>query len=170
MSFIQFETLLDPDALREAVETRIERKRENLVLIDLVFKICEKHEGRKITKRIATDLSKLVQMAAYTIYYRHEHGMYNLIVWGQGLPYKERLSALIGYDECPTVDMGKIREYNQCYTLDAGRIKQLKKGIYLIPLLVARWNDAVRQLQDVNKEAEGYLLQYDIEIKADRRR
>ena len=165
MAFIQFEGKVDPVKVKEKTEERIEKKRESLVLIDLVFKACEKHEGKKITKRIASDLGKLPGMENYTVYYRHEFGMFHIIIWGKGLKYDERFSALIGYDsEGSILSMEKVREYNQCHTLNAGRIKQLEAGLEHIPRLVGEWNAGIRVLIGINKEAERYLIQYDLDI------
>lgn len=149
----------------EEVESRIKRMERDLFLVNKLQEVAKKHDGRKITKRIETDLSKLPGMEAYAIFYVKEHGMYHIRIWGDGVPYDERFSSLLGYEsEGGVLNLEQWTEYNQCHFLDADRIKQLEAGKRNISLLVNNWNKALRELQAVHKKAEAFKLEYDFDL------
>lgn len=153
----------------EEVEARIKRMERDLYLVEKLRDVVKKHDGRKITKRIETDLKKLNAMDLFTIYYVKEHGMYRIIIWGNGINYDDRFSSLLGYEsEGGVLSLEKWTEYNQCHFLDEGRIKQLERGKKEIAGLCESWNKALGELQDVHKKAEAFLLQYEFDIQVKR--
>lgn len=164
---IEFEKAKDASSLLEEIDKRIERKRIDLRLVTVVFQACEKYEGKPITKRIATAVEKA--LPTYTVNYNRDYGMFHIRIWGNGIPYNNRFSSLIGYDSdiCnPIVNMMCIRDYNKCHTLEAGRIKNLETGRAIVQRLVTRWNRALSDLKRVHRESEAYGLEYDFDTKS----
>lgn len=153
----------------EEVNSRIKRMERDLYLVDTLQEVVKKHDGRKITRRIETDLKKLPGMEKLTIYYTKEHGMYRIIIWGDGIEYDDRFSSLLGYDsEGGVLSLEKWREKNQCHFLDEQRIKQLERGKKEIVGLCESWNKALKELQDVHKKAEAFKLEYDFDLTVKR--
>lgn len=162
-NYIKYEKPKDATAILSDIDKRIEIKQESLFLIDKVFKVAEKWNGKQINKRFANDLQKLVEADGYKVYYRPQFGMFHV-----DIDYKtkteSKFSALIGYDSGPYVNLANIVEYNRCYTLDKGRIEKLMIGKAAVQGMVIRWNLAIKELQAINTEAEKYELEYTFEI------
>ena len=168
MSSIQFEGKLSTEVLKKKMQEKIDRMEKDLSFIDLVFNACEKYEGKQITKRIEGELKK--HLPDYVVYLRREYGMFNIVIWGKDVKYEGRFSALLGYEnnEGNKVNIEQIRGYNTCHTANTERIERLKSGFDQVDDLVKRWNDGISALQEVNKEAEKFYLDYDICLQTGR--
>lgn len=162
-NYIKYEKPKDANAILSSIDKRIAIKEESLFLIDKVFKVAEKWNGKPITKRFANDLQKLVEADGYKVHYRPQYGMFHVDINYKN-PAESNFSALIGYDNSPYIDLAKIAEHNRCYTLDKGRIEKLRVGKAAVQGMVIRWNLALKELQAINTEAGKYELEYTFEI------
>jgi len=166
---IQFEKGLNTDELLKKIDETIERKKLNLKLWQTIHKILLNHAGKKITKRIETDLKNDEFLKEFTIYLKKDQkfALPRINIWGNGIDYNQRFISYLGNDEM-ILNLEKTIEKNQCYTLEKERIERLEEGKPQVPGLVNLWNDALHALQDVNKEAQKYELEYDFDLNIKR--
>ncbi|OHB71276.1 MAG: hypothetical protein A2W17_04285 [Planctomycetes bacterium RBG_16_41_13] len=117
-------------------------------------KVCdfikEKWHGKKINKRLATDVLKLLNGEFHTIYYEARYGMFHLKI--DRKDKRAGVSMLICYEGHTIIDAEKVEEYNQCYLLNLGCNKDLKEKIQLVPIAVTQYNKAIETLEGI-KEA-----------------
>ena len=156
----RFRNLLkNPQDLKLKIEKRIKRAQSNFELIQKVFKICEKFEGKRISKRIAGEFTK--NYPEYKVNYNPSYGMYHLKIWGNGLEWDDHLSSLICYHNDPIVRLENVKKFNQCYVLEEGRVERMKEGLREVDYLINKWNSAVKVLDEVNSEAENFELGFE---------
>ena len=156
---IQFVDNLDSNKVFENIQNRIEDAKLNYFLWKKIEKILEKFEGKQITKRIETEVKK--QLPEYTIYYKHDYTMFQLVVWGNGIDYNKNKTFYFGYDSNPYVNMVKIRESNQCHDLEKSRYEKLEQiTLKMIEEKCNLWNSGLDQLKSVYQWAGEYKIQY----------
>jgi len=156
---IQFEKKLDVGKVNDAIQKRIESAELNFKLWKVVQSALLKFEGKTISKRIETEIKKL--LPDNTIYYDNNYGMYHIVIWGNGIKYDNRLSFLLGYANNPIVDGKKILDHNLCHELEEGRANKLKTiTLDMIVEKVNTWNQGLEMMQSVNKWADGFEISY----------
>ena len=153
------------EQLKEKILKTIDLYQKQLHVAQEVLTTLKKYEGKKITARIKTELSNNPRLEPYTIYYSKQYYMYELVVWGSGIDYGERMLMVLGYvNQNDTVNIEKVTEHFQCYLLNQERIQKLKQGLNILSSLCSRWNDEIRKLKEINHEAEHYELQYEFDL------
>ena len=154
--------LADYEKIKERIKERIKVSQEHLRLVKIVFDVCEKFEGKQITKRIATAMQK--EVSDYTVSYDTTAGMFHLRIWSRNwkhiLNYDNRFSALLGYDTNTIVNMEKVRYYNQCHTLDEKRIVGYKTTLKKLKGFVKRYNKIFQSFDELYTELEKNDSQY----------
>lgn len=148
----------------EKALNRITRYQQQLDIVKKCLPIIEKYEGKKITKHIATAVSK--EFPSARVWLGDQYGMFHLNVCLEGQSLNDKVSMLLGYkDSRENVVMEKILENNQCYLLNEERIPKLKAGIDKIPALLEKRNKAIALLQEVFEEADKYEMTYDFDVE-----
>lgn len=151
------------ESQKEKVLNRITSYQMGLDIVKKCLPIIEKYEGKKITKHIATAISKEFPNAR--VWLDDNYGMFHLNVCLEGLPLDQKVSMLLGYkDSRPDVVMEKIIENNQCYLLNEERIPKLKEGISKIPSLIEKRNKAISLFQELFTECDRYEMTYDFDV------
>jgi len=87
------------------------QKYHNLVAIELA-----KFEGKKLTKRLVTNLEKALPGA--TIYWEHNAGMININISGvpEFMSYNDRLRLFLGYDkDLPSYSVERFEYADYCH-------------------------------------------------------
>ena len=168
--FIQYSNLKDDNAIRIEVKKRINLYSQQLTVVKEVFEVLKQFEGKQINRRIATALKDTPTLAPYTIHYHKYYSWYALRIWGNGLDYNSgSLSLNLGYlSEGDKLNLDTVRENFSGYFLNEGRIKQLQEGLPKIYDFCAKWNDTVKTLQEINKEASKYGMNYEFDFTNDR--
>lgn len=166
---IQFEKGLDGEQLLKKIDETIEEKKRCLFLWGKIHRLVFNQAGKKITKRLETELRKDEELKDFTIYIHTDKkfGLPNIYIWGNGIDYNHRFISYLGHDDF-ILNLKKTIEHNQCHILDKERIERLEEGKAQVLGLVKLWNDALHSLQEVNKEAESYELQYDFDLNIKR--
>jgi len=159
---IQFENLKDDNAIRRKAEERIKSFSQQLTIVKEVFEVLKRFEGKQINRRIQTALRESPTLAPYTIHYHKDYSWYGLRIWGNGLDYNHSsLSLNLGYiGEDDRLNLEKVKENFTGYFMNEDRIKRLQEGLPKIYGLCAKWNDTLKTLQAVNKEASRYGYEY----------
>lgn len=158
---IQFINQTSESELTAKIAAMIARQDLNYKTWKIAESVIVKFDGQKITKRIATALSK--ELPDYTVYYDTNHGMYDLVIWGNGIPYDNRISIYLGYvyDNNAIVNIDKVRELNTCHELELGRMELLLSlPAAELQAAISSWNTALAELQRIHKWAEKYGLEY----------
>jgi len=88
MTYVSEKSHLDYSAKEKEIKETIDTLQEKNLIFQILKKTLQKFEGKKITKRITYDL----KAAGYTTHYEKEKwGTITLHVWGNDIPYGERL-------------------------------------------------------------------------------
>jgi hypothetical protein len=146
---------------RNAVNKITKRIQDNQIRLDLIKTIAPViayYDGKKITKRIATKLEK--KLNKFTVYFSKDYGTYKLIIWGNGIDYNNRFTALIGYHSNNTVNYDSFIKYNQCHFLNKGRNKLMKKGLQDIDSLVDNYNSLYENKMILEDKLKSFEMQY----------
>ena len=106
------------EKIKAIMQADIDREQIGIDIYNVILGCVRKMEGQKITKRIATAVKEA--LPDYTVYYQHEYGMYNLLIWGKTITYEKRMSLLLGYDESNCCDKPN--------TLRAGKREESHSG------------------------------------------
>jgi len=157
---IQFENQLDINKTWEGIQKKIQDQQENYRLWKIVESVLTRFEGQKITKRIETALQK--ELPEYTIYYGTEFGLYNIYIWGNGIPYNNRKGYLIGWvSTSQFLSMDQVKNSNMCWELEKSRSEKLQTLTRdQLFFQVEKWNTGLQAMQEVNKWSESYELNY----------
>lgn len=165
--FISYEKSKDSKAILAEIDNRIEIKKESLYLIDAICTVAKKWNGKKINKRFATDVQKIIGEQGYIAHYRPQYGMFHI-----DIDYKSTkactFSSLLCYDNDPVIDFNQVKGYNVCYTLNQTRITKLTVGKAHVSEMVDKWNAAVTALKEINKQASNFELEHTFELDRDR--
>lgn len=169
---IEFEKGLNTEELLKKIDETIQRKQLDLFLWHKIHHIAFNYAGKKITKRIETELRNTPSLKDFTIYLDKDDGkgscrLPRVSIWGNGIEYDHRFVSYLGHDKM-ILNLKMTIASNQCYILDKERIERLEEGKPQVPGLVNLWNDALQGLKDVNKCAEKYELQYDFDLNIKR--
>lgn len=149
----------------EKVLNRIARCSEELELVNKIIIVLQKFEGKPITKRIATACQKVY--LDYRFSFDIKFGIFYLDVHKNG---NKIISCVLGYCtsnrwENPShVSVERFKEHNQCYLLNAERIPRLKAGLNYISDLVAKRDEAISLLKDVENRAKLWEMEYDFKL------
>jgi len=156
---IQFEKSLNADQIWDKIQNTIINQKINYNLWRKIESILTIFEGKKISKRIETELKN--QLPGYSVFYKTNYGMYQIEIFGNGINYDNRKSFLIGYFSNPILNMTEVKNFNNCWELEKIRYEKLesinKKDI---ENQVNVWNNGLNQLQSVNKWAEQFEINY----------
>jgi hypothetical protein len=151
----------------ETVKKKIDAYRENAkthaYVIPLVLNVIKTFDGQKITKRIATAISKVPELAEFNVYYTPQYGMFHIDIVKKTETFNSynSLHCLIGYESNPIVNYAKVEEHNPCYTLDAGRLEKYNAVTDdMIRAWVARLNETIDNLVNLEKNMGEYGLEY----------
>ena len=155
---LAYQKPLDANEVKKLHTQRIKDMENNLVFIDAVFKACQRQQGKRISKRIATDIQKL--LPAFRVRYNVLASMYQVKIEDENSPRDNTFSALICYDTEPTIDLERVKKQNVCYTLDDGRIENTKRGLPKVDDMTSRWNKALAELKAIHKEAESFEMEW----------
>jgi len=164
-TYVTYEKPKNADEILDKISERIISNKLDLFFIKKVFAVVEKWNGKKITKRIISDLEKDPELSGWNVLYNTRYGMYHIDIFKQG---GHTFSALVCYDSWPIVELEKVQEYNRCHTLNEGRNERLEGGKHMVKDLAKRWNAAIEELKAINKEAAGCELEYTFEIGRDK--
>ena len=151
---IKYQKPLDLDTVREKIEERIEETEENFRLYEAILGVIRLNEGKKITKRIATAISKL--LPEYTVYYSNDF-FYSILIWGNGIPYDHKKDFLFsGYSKDLPCRESEFVHLNQWAALEPGRVVKMKEGLKQLDIFVDEWNKGLGCLQAVHDMAMEY--------------
>lgn len=127
-------------------------------------------EGKKITKRIATDAKKAIEKLnpKHHVFYRADNWMFHISVFVNG-DYNNRMEMLIGYNSHPTFSIEKFIEYNQCFALNEERNPKLRAARPLVSQWVKRFNELTKKLEELEEVAGEYGCEYLVDPEKDRR-
>ncbi len=156
---IKFLHPLNSNKIVENINNRIKDARFNYDLWKKIEKALEKFEGKTFSKRIGTEIQKL--LPEYNVIYSTDYGMYMLGIWGNGLSYQDKKTFYMGYHTNPIFSMKQLRESNQWAELEdsrANKLKTLKSD--KIKEMVETWNHGLGELQAVYSLAEQFEINY----------
>ena len=92
--------------ITEAVKSDMAREQRYIDLHNQVLTALAPYDGKGVTKRLATAVSKA--MPDMTVAYDTDYGMCHLSIWGQGLEYRRRYSALLAYQGPSQYGEGRV--------------------------------------------------------------
>jgi len=161
---IQFEKEINLNEKWESIQDKIKDQKINYELWKKIESSLQKHEGKKITKRIETALKK--DFPEYTIYLENLYGMYHIVLWGNGIEYQKNIRYLIGYESSNIINMKEILKHNMCYELEKSRSEKLEKmEIEDLEVQVKKWNSGLKDLQEVQKWGGEFELCFDVNYR-----
>ena len=132
-------------------------REEQEISYHIARKVCdfikEKWHNKKINKRLAADVLKLLNGEFFGVYYEARYGMFHLKI--ERKDGRAKLSMLICYDSNTIIDAEKVEDYNRCYLLNAERNKDIDDRLFYIPAAVIRYNKAIEELESIRKLFEG---------------
>lgn len=100
--------MITVDELKKIIQDNINRESEEIMVHEAVRGLLSRHEGKKISKRIATDLEKT--HPDWKIYYDTAFGMYHLNVY---IPNRtESVRIFVAYDSNPIISVKSFEEHD----------------------------------------------------------
>jgi hypothetical protein len=167
---IRYPQLVTIETQIKKAEEKLKIYKTQLEIVNKVFPILEKFQGKKITKHIETAVKK--EFPNHWVYLDNSINMYHLKIQpkGEHLEY-ENVSMLLGYQASGgryTPDvllMVQVYEFNKCYTLNSERIPRLEAGIKKIPSIVELRDKALKILAEMIVQAEKYEMDYDFDLE-----
>lgn len=88
------------EIIKKAIQDYIDEDQKNYEIYLKIFAALKKHDGEKITKRFATTVEKALG-PDYSVFYKHQYGMYNVEVKLKSEHYDKYRSFLLGHDSNP---------------------------------------------------------------------
>lgn len=155
MSSLYFEKPVSLKTLTDEADKSIERAKLNLKLINLVLDAAEKFNGKKLTRRFSKYIASIPELADYTVYYDPNVSFQAIKIMGSGIEQGCAFSALICYNNDPTINLNFVRENNRCYTLEEERIPVMVEGKNKIEDLCTRYNNLLKEAKAIHDESEG---------------
>ena len=151
------------ETLKKVIETiRKDQRRESegIAIFDLMVETFKPFEGKQITKRLATALQKV--LPDDTIYFERQYGMYHIRIWGNGTPYDQRRSFLLGYDTKPVYHEGEyhkkhsgFRDFSCCYGYAAIERNQQRETLLADEQRLQKIAKVINDYQAAKKALEG---------------
>lgn len=164
---LRFSKPIDPVAVKEKLRTSIEwsKKAQEAYQI-IVAALFPKWEGKSITKRAFNDANAALEAKGFKAYYVAQYGMYNIKV-SYTQPQENTFSFLLGYfdGEGSYLKEAKFADTNCGYDNHDNVIEKMQVGVSKVDSLIKRWNQKVKELQDLQKEAADYNLEYTFDIR-----
>jgi len=159
---LQFQKEIDFQEAKKQIEECIKEQDFHFEIWQKVMSILkENFEGKNVTKRIETKLKK--ELPEYTLYL--ENGSLIIIhIWGNGIDYNNRINIYLRIKENEML----YNKYNHALTVENSgyfpliperneKLKAiLKNDGKLLKKLVNNWNKALKELQNINREAENF--------------
>lgn len=87
----------DAATVRRRTEEHLEQMRMHAMIHETVMAALKAFEGKVITKRLATEIGRLMG-ADWHVIYRHEFSWTEVKIYGAALEYKKAYTQLIAYD------------------------------------------------------------------------
>lgn len=99
-------------------------------------------EGKKITRALATAIEKA--LPGYNVFYKKSYSWFEVDIWGEEIPYAERVTLNLGYFSNPIFDFVKfVCNGNGCYSLEEGRLPAFEEGMSALPAKVEEYKAAL---------------------------
>jgi len=148
----------------EIIDRQKTRAQMNYELICIVRDTLKPFDGKKINARIKTAVAKVLPL--HTIYFDKRHGMFHLMIWGNGIEYDQRMDILLGYEESdfgtyqehifrlkPIKDLHRGFEYlATCYFCEGPRVDALERLKSKIPEMIEKkkaYEEAKERLEKI---------------------
>lgn len=160
------------DKIKNAVQEYITDDQQNVELYNKVYQAIKKHDGEKISKRIATTVEKTLG-DSYQVYYSTQYGMFTLRIRKSGEISDKWKDFILGYDSNPifrlvTLDPNKTENaryiergfdnFNACFGSAASkRIKENSK------ILKSDKLQKLAELHDQKIEIENQISKLNLE-------
>jgi hypothetical protein len=163
MSYIQFVKPLDLHDLIVSIQSRVNNYQRNYEIFQKIVVVLKKFEGKNVTKRIQTALKEA--MPGYNIYLKSIASMTNIEVWGGDIEYQNGPHILLCYNDHPIYSEDTfVNKHNSGFADVPSTIEKLKQGLVNAPALVDRFNQILKDAQELEAEAKKYELEYDFDI------
>ncbi len=148
------------EEVRQKIQEGIDYTERAIEVREAVAEIVSKYEGKKISKRIGTALAGI--LPSYTVVYRHQYNLCQLLVWGNGIEWKDRISILLGYDsEGGYVNSEKIvGNYNRNVFLERERLGKFREALERIGSWVTQSHKIAKEIEALKKDVSAYNLQH----------
>lgn len=150
----------DADTVRRRTEEHLEQMRMHAMIHETVVAALKAFEGKVITKRLATGISKLMG-ADWRVSWRHEFSWIEVVIYGRGLAYEHAYKQLIAYDNdaYPNGERRFEFEYWQKrYARAANYAERIAESEAVLPKveqLVTAYNAAQRSVEEAYENLRG---------------
>jgi len=160
--YIEFVQYLDVEKIRKEMSDRITNANEEYALYERVANVLKTMDGWTFTKRIATAVEKA--LPGYTANLERIASLVNLKVWPTPL-YNRRISMSLGYETDGQLNYQHCAEKHwKCWTNLKVSTQKREKGLEKVPEFVARLNEYIKGLKELQKEAAQYDMDYDFDL------
>jgi len=156
---------LKVESVVEQVNNLISTAENSVVFVDAILKVAEEKRGKILNANFAKAVEKRVKeiYPCYDVRYsRPCSNQIYLSFWHKGEPYRSlrNTEIFIGYTEDRTIEPDTIKECARAHWLDRERLPKYREALSRIPDWVARYNRGLNLIQQAQKEAELFELNY----------
>lgn len=164
MPYAQFAKPLTVETEEATVQETINRYLLESELMTKLLVLLRIHNGKKITKRIETDLNKRLPRYRFSI--EHIASQNYLNVYREDTRQIEKvLHLFLGYDSESVLDYDKRLENDWQNTLNLrGHAQKLQESLKVLPELVSEYNRLIKDMQALVERAKPYGLEYTFDI------
>lgn len=169
--YVKFSKPIDPEQMKNEMETRLKDYRESVRFFRLVYGILKGWEGKQISKRMTTYVDKHLPENTWSsleysfstismrFYRKRTEPSYS----------NERFMTLsIGSTDKKTFSMDALETEVKSYEMLEESADKLEVGLKALPLFVKEYNEILSRAQALVKEATKVKMEYDFDILARR--
>ena len=159
MPYVQFVKPVELGNMVDMIQKRIAHYETSYAVYIRVLEVLKPFEGKQFTRRIETAVKKA--LPGYRIYQDGIASMTHLNVW-EG---DEKLSFLLCYDSDPYFRMENFLKHNN-YMDFPNLVDKLKQGLVMLPIFIDRYNEILKDAQELVVDATQCGMEYDFDFLA----
>jgi len=149
---------IDLGTLKNEIEVRIGTAHRDFDFYTVVLAVFQKHDGKALNKRIVGYVKDALDVHGdYIVTYDKNATLHKLVIWGEGIPYSDRITFYLGSTwDVNTISAVEFEKHNQWAAAESGRATRLE-GLLAETVTLERavkdWNQLLTELQSISEWA-----------------